>query len=165
MVISAPSAISLKTWDFGFPSVGLAVVAEERSSSFAYLHYRATAIDTLAVDDAPAGSVAWNVNESLPLKPDAGAYVNAPVVAPIVTLPRLGPLTRENVIESPSASIACSEPLTDWFMSVDTDAPEATGMSFTGEIVTWTVATFESVMPSFALNVKLSLPFTFGCGM
>ncbi len=42
---------------------------------------------------------------------------------------------------------------------------EATGGSLTGVIVTETVAVFESMVPSFALKVKLSAPFAFAFGV
>ena len=41
----------------------------------------------------------------------------------------------------------------------------ATGASFTGVIVTVMVPMFESTVPSFALNVKASVPDTLPFGM
>src|SRR5437773_1192606 len=49
--------------------------------------------------------------------------------------------------------------------SVATASFAATGASFTAATVIVTVATFESRLPSFALNVKLSGPLQFASGV
>ena len=47
---------------------------------------------------------------------------------------------------------------------VTAESDAAVGESLTNAIVTETVAVFESVFPSFALNVKESVPFAFAIG-
>jgi hypothetical protein len=73
--------------------------------------------------------------------------------------------TTVKVSALPSTSLPVSVPpaaLSSCAISV----PEfATGSSFTASIVTVTVATFESALPSFTLKVNKSDPLTCGFGV
>ena len=73
-------------------------------------------------------------------------------------VPCAGPVTIVNVSGEPSRSVAVSVIALAVSSSVVTAWPPATGASLTAVIVIDTVATFESRLPSFALNVKLSAP-------
>jgi hypothetical protein len=73
-------------------------------------------------------------------------------------LPLIGGLTIERVRLVLSMSLAVNVILTDTSSSVVTTVLFATGGSFTALIAIDTLATFESKLPSFTLNVKLSEP-------
>ena len=80
-----------------------------------------------------------------------------------VTDPCAGLLTRIAVSASPSTSLSfASTPAAATFNAVSSlvlyASFAATGASFTAVTVMLTVAAAESTVPSFALNVKLSLP-------
>ena len=73
-------------------------------------------------------------------------------------MPWAGAVTTAYVSASPSTSVAASVIATGVSSGVVTAWPSATGASLTGVTVMETVATFESTVPSLALNVKLSGP-------
>ena len=72
--------------------------------------------------------------------------------------PCAGPATITYVSGEPSTSVALSVIAFAVSSSVVTAWSPATGASFTAVTVSVTVAVFESRLPSFALNVKLSGP-------
>ena len=66
--------------------------------------------------------------------------------------------TIEYVSGSPSTSVAGRATIANESSARIAEFGLATGASFTGSTVIETVATFESLTPSLALNVKLSAP-------
>ena len=67
---------------------------------------------------------------------------------------------------SPSGSLSfeSTETVTAVSSLVTAESDAAVGESLTNAIVTETTAVFESVFPSFALNVKESIPLAFAIG-
>jgi hypothetical protein len=112
---------------------------------------------------APEASLALKVNPSAPLYPDAGVYVRSGALPE--RTPCDGPLTTSNVNPPPSTSVAINPIATSVSYGVVTFRSSATGASFTEFTVIETVAMFESVLPSFALNVNESPPFQFAAGV
>jgi len=95
------------------------------------------------------------VKLSGPLKPAAGVYVKLPSVFS-VSAPWLGPVTTTAVRLLPSTSVSfASTPGAVIVSAVSSFVAKlsltATGASFTGLIVSATVATLESACPSLAL--------------
>ncbi len=73
-------------------------------------------------------------------------------------MPCAGPVTLLYVSVSPSTSVAVTLPVTGVSSFVLLLESLATGASFTAVTVSVTVFVDESSVPSFPLNVKLSLP-------
>src|SRR5207302_9723890 len=122
-----------------------------------------TVMLTVAAAESTVPSFALNVKLSGPKYPAAGVYVT--VGATPLSVPCAGAVTTAYVSGSPSTSVAASAiaVAVSWF--VVTLCAVATGVSFTGVMVSVTVATFEFSVPSFALNVKLSGPLYFAAGV
>ena len=78
----------------------------------------------------------------------------------------VGRFPAEYVSVSPSGSVAVTVNVSSESSST-LFAPmlSSTGASFTGVIVTVTVAVFESVVPSLTLKVKVSIPLAFSFGV
>ena len=72
--------------------------------------------------------------------------------------PWAGPLTIAYVSGSPSTSVAGRPTIASESSARSAELSVATGGSFTGSTVIETVATFDSLTPSLARNVKLSGP-------
>ena len=84
----------------------------------------------------------------------------------VTTAEPLDPLaTIAYVSDALSMSVAERAPPVELPATTEAAPFDATGASFTGSIVTVTVATFESALPSVTWNVKLSVPFAFGFGV
>jgi hypothetical protein len=84
-----------------------------------------------------------------------GVQLGAPNVPKV---PCVGTAPSANVTDALSTSLADNVITAAVSSAVVTDCALDTGASFTAVIVRFTVATLESKLPSFALNVKLSGP-------
>src|SRR5207244_4340129 len=128
----------------------------------------ATVIVTVAVFESKAPSFALKVKLASPVKLDAGVKTNAPVEElVIVTTPcaAFGGGTMLYVRLVLSTSVAARVPVAVMPCGVARVPFVATGASFTAVMLIEIVATFESTIPSLALNVKLAEPLKFGAGV
>ena len=128
----------------------------------------ATVIVTVATFESSLPSLALYEKLSLPLKFADGVYVKLPF-ALSASVPWAGPVTSPAVNVPPSMSVSLpntpgAATMSGWSSVAVYASGSATGESFTALIVIVTVATFESAVPSFAVYVKLSLPFVFAAG-
>ena len=87
-----------------------------------------------------------------------------------VSVPWPGPVTRPAVNAPASTSVSLpntpgAATLSGWSSVAVYASGSASGASLTALTVIVTVATFESVVPSFAAYVKLSLPLVFAVGV
>jgi hypothetical protein len=84
-----------------------------------------------------------------------GVQLGAPSVP---NVPCVGDAPSVNVTDALSTSVPTNVTVAGVSSAVVTACELATGASFAAGIVRLTVATLESTLPSFALNVKLSDP-------
>ena len=127
-----------------------------------------TVIVTVAIFESASPSFALYVKLSVPFQSASGSYTNEPSSAK-VNVPWLTSVTRTDVRASESASVSPSSTPGAAIVSVPFSLTEYVSSSATGGVfveltVIVTVAIFESASPSFALYVKLSVPFQSASG-